>query len=148
MRIDMDVALVDPKPHATPLRPSEFDNSAEHFAVIHVKGPLVEGEGVRFFLEQIRLLIGRGVGRFVIDLDGVPLVDRGGVYALAAAYNLIRDARGKVKYAITSADIHIGIRKNHLDRVFEIFQNEAAALAGFAKPRNVPSRLQKAGGRG
>jgi len=146
MRIDVDLALADPRPGATPLRASEFDNSDAHLAVIHVNGPLAEGEGVRFFLDQVRLLIGRGIGIFVIDLEGAPRVDRAGVCALAAAYNLIRDARGKVKYIITSRDVLIGIRKNHLDRVFEIFQNEAAALAGFARPRTERRCSQRAAG--
>jgi anti-anti-sigma factor len=131
MRIDLDVVLVNPKPFATPLRPSHYVRTAEHIVVLHLRGALVEGAAVSFFLEQIRLLLSRGVRNFVVDLLGAELIDTRGVGSLAAAYNSVRDARGRIKYLLASDELLSAIQKNHLDRVFELHQNETSALASF-----------------
>jgi len=131
MRIDLDVTLIDPKPFVSPLRPSEFDYMAENIVVIHLRGSLVQGGAVSFFLEQIRLLVSRGVSNFVIDLLDTAYIDSRGVGGLAAAYNAIRDARGRIKYILASKELLSVLSKNHLDRVFEIFEDEASALASF-----------------
>ena len=129
MRIDVDLALVNPKPYATPLRPSKSDSRSEPVVVMHLSGDLVQGSGVYFFLEQLRLLMHRGIRNFVIDLRNASGIDNRGVGGLAAAYNSVRDARGKVKSVLASEELLSAIRKNHLDRVFEIYQDEDSALA-------------------
>jgi anti-sigma B factor antagonist len=131
MRIDVDLALVNPKPYATPLRPSKSVSTKEPVVVMHLSGALVQGSGVYFFLEQIRLFISRGVRNFVIDLLEAVSIDNRGVGGLAAAYNFVRDARGQIKYVLDSDELLSSICKNHLERVFEIYQNEDSALASF-----------------
>ena len=131
MRIDVDLTLVSPKPYATPLRPSQSVGSGEPVVVMHLKGALVEGPGVYFFLEQLRLLISRGIRSFVIDLLQADLIDARGVGGLAAAYNSVRDARGSIKYVLESEDLFSSISRNHLERVFDIYQDETSAIAGF-----------------
>ncbi len=131
MRIDLDIILVNPKPLASSLRPSELVQMTENLVVIHVRGPLIQGVAVSFFLEQIRLLVGRGISNFVIDLLDAASVDDRGVGGLAAAYNFIRDARGTVKYVFASKEVLSALSKNHLERVFEIYQDEESALASF-----------------
>ena len=131
MRIDLDIVLSNPKPLASSLRPSELVHTTENVVVVHVRGPLVQGASVSFFLEQIRLLVGRGISNFVIDLLDAAILDDRGVGGLAAAYNFIRDARGEIKYVFASEDLISALSKNHLDRIFEIYQDEAAALASF-----------------
>lgn len=133
MRVDLDVILIDPQPIATQLRPSEVDRMAENVVVMHLKGPLVQGAAVSFFLDQIRLLIDRGIGNFAIDLHDVQSIDSRGVGSLAAAYNAIRDARGRVKYIHASRELHAALSRNHLDTVFEVFEDEPAALASFCE---------------
>ncbi len=133
MRIDVDINLIDPKPFVRSLRPSGLDRMAENIVVIHLRGSLVQGAAVSFFLEQIRLLVGRGISNFVIDLLDASNIDDRGVGGLAAAYNAIRDARGKIKYILASKELLSVLGKNHLDRVFEIFQDEASALASFCE---------------
>ena len=131
MRIDVDLTLANPKPYATALRASKLDGVKGPIVVVHLKGNFVQGAGVSFFLEQLRLLIGRGARLFVIDLLSAACIDVRGVGALAAAYNSVRDARGRIKYVLDGDEFMAPIRENHLDRVFEIFRDEASALAGF-----------------
>lgn len=131
MRVDLDVVLVNPHPFATSLRPSELNHMAENIAVIHLKGSLIQGAAVSFFLDQIRLLVGRGISNFVIDLLEAASIDSRGVGSLAAAYNATRDARGKVKYILASKEMLSALNQNHLDRIFEVFEDEPSALASF-----------------
>jgi anti-anti-sigma regulatory factor len=131
VRIDVDLALVNRRPYATPLRPSNSEISREPVVVMHLSGALVQGSGVSFFLEQLRMLIARGIKRFVVDLLQADFVDARGVGGLAAAYNSVRDARGRIKYVLDSQELLSSICRNHLDRVFEIYHDETSALAGF-----------------
>lgn len=131
MRIDVDLALTNPKPYVTVLRPPKSESNGEPVVVMHLSGNLVEGAGVSFFLEQVRLLVARGIRSFVVDLLEVANFDKRGVGGLAAIYNSICDARGEIKYVLTSHELQSEIRKNHLDRVFEIYQDEASAFASF-----------------
>lgn len=131
MRIDVDVALVSPKPYATPLRPSKSVSTREHLVVMHLSGALVQGAGVYFFLDQIRLLIGRGIRNFVIDLLEAGSIDTRGVGGLAAAYNSVRDVRGRIRYVLVSEELFSAICKAHLDRVFEIYKDEDSAIASL-----------------
>lgn len=133
MRVDLDVLLVDPKPFVTSLRPAEFDSTTENVAVVHLKGSLIQGAPVSFFLDQIRLLIDRGISNFVIDLLDTASIDSRGVGSLAAAYNAIRDARGRIKYIHASQDLLSALSRNHLDDVFEVFEDEPSALASFCQ---------------
>ncbi|HXH49134.1 MAG TPA: STAS domain-containing protein [Terriglobia bacterium] len=131
MRIDVDLALVNPKPHATSLRPSKSGSTSEPLVVMHLSGVLGQGPCACFFLEQIRLLTGRGIRNFVINLLNVEIIDTQGVGSLSAAYNFVRDTHGRIKYVFNSKEQLSAIRKDHLDKVFEIFQDEDSALASF-----------------
>lgn len=133
MRIDLDVILSDSRLFTTPLHPSEFAYAAENIVVVHLKGSLIQGPAASFFLDQIRVLVDRGVNRFVIDLLGAERIDSRGIGSLAAAYNSIRDIRGKIKYILASKELLSALTKNHLDGVFEIFQDEETALASFCQ---------------
>ena len=127
----MDLALINPKPYATALRPSKSLNAREPVVVLHLKGPLVQGASVCFFLDQLRLLISRGIRSFVIDLLHADCIDARGVGSLAAAYNSVRDVRGSIKYVLDSEELFSSICRNHLDRVFEIHKDESSAFAGY-----------------
>lgn len=131
MRIDLDVVLNDPRPSTTPLRPSEFTRTTENVVIVHLRGFLIQGAATSFFLDQIRMLVDRGIGNLVIDLLDVERVDSRGIGSLAAAYNFIRDARGKIKYILASKQVLSALNKNHLDELFEIFQDEPSALSSF-----------------
>lgn len=131
MRIDVDVALVDPKPYATALRPANSLSTREPLVVMHLSGHLVEGAGVYFFLDQIRQLIGRGIRNFVIDLLKAGSIDTRGVGGLAAAYNSVRDVRGRIRYVVDSEEMFSAICKTHLDRVFDIYRDEDSAIASL-----------------
>lgn len=142
MRIDLGLSLTNPKPYATALRPSKSATEGEPVVVIHLSGDLVQGAGVSFFLEQVRLLVGRGIRGFAVDLLEVASIDNHGVGCLAAAYNFIRDARGAVKYIVKSEAVLSAIEKSHLDRAFDIYQDEASALASFGKKAGFLSDLK------
>lgn len=131
MRIDLDLSLTNPRPYATALHPSKSATEGEPVIVIHLSGDLVQGAGASFFLEQVRQLVRRGIRSFVVDLLEVASLDNYGIGCLAATYNFICDARGVIKYIVTSDTMLIAIQENHLDSTFDIYQNETSALASL-----------------
>jgi len=105
--------------------------TVENVAVIDLSGSLVEEESVHHFHEKIRELLKEGTKQFAVNLTEVSRVDSYTLGGLAGAYNLIRHAGGRVKFFAASKQLIHTFNKLHLDRVFELFEDEASALSSF-----------------
>ena len=73
------------------------DRSENGVAVIDLTGPLVVGGPVHALHDRILVLLDLGTKDFAINLADVPYADSYGLGGLAAAYNLIQNARGSIK---------------------------------------------------
>jgi len=76
-------------------------------------------------------LVGRGARNYVIDLGRVRFMDSSGLAALARLYKRIRIGHGDVRLCNLPPELRRLIELTRFDRVFEIFDERAAALASF-----------------
>jgi len=97
-------------------------------AVIDLRGSLEEELSVRSFYGAIREMLEEGTRNFAINLAEVPGADSYTLGALAGAYNLVRDAGGRIKFFAASDSLIRAFRKFRLDSVLELYANEALAL--------------------
>ncbi len=111
--------------------PNVLDRKVRNAAVIHLTGPLVGELPVHVLRDQIGKRLYQGTKNFAVNLAEVPYVDSYGLNALAGAYNLVRDAGGRIKFFATSEQVLHTLESLHLDRVFELFEDEASALSSF-----------------
>ncbi len=100
-------------------------------AVIEAKGPFGEERTVHALYDTIRELLEEGAGNFAINLAQVPGSDSYTLGALAGAYNLVRQAGGRIKFFAASERLIRAFRKFHLDSVLELYANEASALSNL-----------------
>ncbi|HLF27257.1 MAG TPA: STAS domain-containing protein [Anaerolineae bacterium] len=77
-------------------------------------------------------LVTRGEQNYVIDLGGVTFMDSSGLAALASLYKRIRIGRGDVRLCCLRSEMRRIIELTRFDRVFDIFDSRAAAVASFA----------------
>lgn len=99
-------------------------------AVVVVEGDLdaSTAPGLRAKFEE---LIGQGENQYVIDLAGVPFMDSSGIAALVNLFKRVRIGHGDVKLCGIGEEILKIFQLTRLDRVFDIFDTRADAIASF-----------------
>ena len=100
-------------------------------AVIELKGPFGEERTVHALYDTIRESLEDGAGNFAISLAHVPGADSYTLGALAGAYNLVRQAGGRIRFFAATERLIRAFRKFHLDSVLELYANEASALSNL-----------------
>jgi len=98
-------------------------------AVIDPWGTLGEERSVHALYDTIRELQEEGARNFAINLAQVPGADSYTLGALAGAYNLVREAGGRIKFFAPREKLVRTLRKLHLDSVLELYVSEASALS-------------------
>jgi len=76
-------------------------------------------------------LVARGAQNYVIDLGDVSFMDSSGLAALAGLYKRIRIGQGDVRLCNLRGEMRRIIELTRFDRVFDIFEDRAAALNSF-----------------
>ena len=100
-------------------------------AVIELKGPFGEERTAHALYDTIRELLEEGARSFAINLAQVSVADSYTLGALAGAYNLVRQAGGRIKFFAAPERLIRALRKFHLDSVLELYANEALALSNL-----------------
>ena len=110
---------------------SVADRKVRDVSVIHLTGPLVRELPVLTFRDQIRELLDQGARNFAINLAEVPYAASCGLGGLVAAYNLVLQAGGRVKFFAAHHRLLRTLHRLRLDTVLELFEDEASAVASF-----------------
>src|SRR5215472_4290016 len=97
---------------------SVVERGVRDVSVIDLKGPLMRELPVLAFRDQIRELLDQGVRNFAINLAEVPYADSYGQGGLAAAYNLVHEAGGGIKFFAARHRLVRTLRRLRLDTVF------------------------------
>ena len=100
-------------------------------AVIELRGPLTEERSVHALYDAVRELLEEGARNFAINLAQVPAADSYTLGALAGAYNLVRQAGGRIKFFAAPEKLIRAFRKFHLDNVLELYANEELAIPTY-----------------
>jgi anti-sigma B factor antagonist len=100
-------------------------------SVIDVEGPLVRELPVLAFRDQIRELLDRAMRNFAVNLAEVPYADSYGVGGLAATFNMVQQAGGRIKFFAARERLVRTLQRLRLDTVLELFEDETSALSSF-----------------
>ena len=79
----------------------------------------------------IQELLDGGTKKFVVNLAHVVYMDSSGVGALLAVHKSIQAAGRKCRFAGAPAQVLRTLQRVNLHKVFELFEDEGAALSGF-----------------
>jgi len=101
-----------------------------HVTVLALTGALSFPEGTALLRGRSRELVAGGARRLVFDLTAVPWIDSCGLGEIVACYKRAREVGGEVKLVLQNLP-HRQFTYCHLDRMFEIYPDAPAALAGF-----------------
>lgn len=109
-----------------------LERQADEVTVLALKGQMLLDDGDLAFGRKVGELLDRGRVKIVLDLAAVTYIDSSGVGMLAAKLKQVRARGGDMRLVhLTSRSQRLlGMMK--LLIVFEVFEDEAAAIRSFA----------------
>jgi anti-sigma B factor antagonist len=118
----------------TPGKPSKLqilERLEGDVTVLVLTGELTLDDGDLAFGRYVDGLIRQGRVKIVLNLTGVTYIDSAGVGMMVAESKMVREKGGVIKLAQLTARSHHLLAMMKLKVVFEIFDDEAAALQSF-----------------
>ena len=104
---------------------------SEGVTILDLKGRIVLGEESSALRQTIKDLAERGERKVLLNLAEVNYIDSSGLGTLASGYLTISNGQGKLKLTKVSKRIRDMMAFTNLESVFEMFDEETAALESF-----------------
>ena len=99
--------------------------------IVDTSGKLTLGEGTSSLRTTIRELVAAGSKRIVLNLADVTYIDSSGLGELIGAHTSVITAGGEMKLLNLAKRVHDLLKLTKLYTVFEVFEDEASAVASF-----------------
>jgi anti-sigma B factor antagonist len=100
--------------------------------ILDVEGKILLGEGDVQLKRKIDELIERSETKLLLNLANVPYMDSGGLGEIVRSYTTVKRAGGDLKLLNATKRISDLLTITKLITVFEIFEEEAAAVKSYA----------------
>ena len=100
--------------------------------VVDLSGRIVLGEGSDILREALRDLVSRGQKKILLNLGDVNYIDSSGLGALVSGYTSLTGQQGQLKLLNLTKKVHDLLQITKLLTVFEVYDDEGAALKSFA----------------
>jgi anti-sigma B factor antagonist len=108
-------------------------HSRDGVTVAELSGRLTVGDGAPVLRDQVKGLLARGVQSIVLDFAGLQMMDSSGLGELSAAKRSAQSAGGNVKLLNVSSELRRVLQVAGILGAFEIFDDEASAVASFRR---------------
>ncbi len=102
-------------------------------AVVDMSGRITLGEGSVVLRDTIRDLIGKGNKKILLNLGDVTYIDSSGIGELVSAFTAVRREGGELKLLNLTKKVHDLLQITKLYTVFDIKDDETAAIKAFGK---------------
>ncbi len=99
--------------------------------VLDLSGRITLGEGSVQIRDAIRELIGKGQKSVLLDMGDVNYIDSSGLGELVSAYTSAKNQSAALKLLKLTKKVHDLLQLTKLYTVFDIYDDEAAAIASF-----------------
>jgi len=99
--------------------------------IIKIDGKLTLGEGTSALRTKVRELVAGGSKQLVLDMAEVDYIDSSGLGELIGAHTTVTTAGGEMRLLHLAKRVHDLLKITKLYTVFEVFEDEAAAVASF-----------------
>lgn len=99
--------------------------------VVDMSGRITLGEGSVVLRDAVRDLLGKGEKKILLNLGDVTYIDSSGIGELVSAFTSTRNQQGQLKLLKLTKKVHDLLQITKLYTVFDIYDDEAAAIASF-----------------
>ena len=99
--------------------------------ILDWSGKITLGEGTMSVRNAVRDLLQSGGKKIILNLADVNYIDSSGIGELVSTYTTVTSSGGQLKLLNLTKKIHELLAITKLLTVFQVFENEQAALASF-----------------
>ena len=100
--------------------------------IVDLSGRITLGEGSVLLRDQVRDLLSRGNKKILLNLGEVNYIDSSGIGELVSAFTTVRNQGGELKLLNLTKKVHDLLQITKLYTVFDVKDDEAAAVKSFA----------------
>jgi len=100
--------------------------------IVDLSGKITLGDGGITLREEVRKLVGEGQKKIVLNLAEVNYIDSSGLGELVSAYTAVKNAGGELKLLNLTSKVRDLLVITKLVTVFDVKDDEAAAVSSFA----------------
>ena len=105
--------------------------TVEDIQILDCKGKITLGEGTMAVRNTVRDIITENGKKIILNLGDVNYIDSSGIGELVSTYTTVTNAGGQLKLLNLTKKIHELLQITKLLTVFQVFEDEQAALASF-----------------
>jgi len=99
--------------------------------VVDMSGRITLGEGSVVLREAVKDLLAKGQKKILLNLGDVTYIDSSGIGELVSAFTSVRNQGGELKLLNLTKKVHDLLQITKLYTVFDIKDDEAAAITSF-----------------
>ena len=103
----------------------------DEITVVDLSGRITLGEGSTVLRDTVRELLGRGQKKILLNLGDVTYIDSSGIGELVSGFTTVANQGGQLKLLNLTKKVHDLLQITHTDKIFEVYQDEEAALNSF-----------------
>ena len=100
--------------------------------VVDAVGRITLGEGASTFRDTVRELVGSGHKKMLLNLAEVSYIDSSGIGEMVSGFTTVANQGGQLKLLNLTKRVKDLLQITKLYTVFEVFDDEAAAIRSFA----------------
>jgi anti-sigma B factor antagonist len=108
--------------------------NADGVSIVDVAGRVTLGEGASTVGNTLRRMAAGGQNKILLNLAGLTYLDSAGIGVLVSTFATITNAGGQLKLLNLTHTVKDVLLLTKLYTVFEVYEDEAAALANFVTP--------------
>jgi anti-sigma B factor antagonist len=108
-----------------------ISRTVDDVEIISLQGKITIGSGDTQLREVITNAVNAGKNKILLDLSGVTTIDSSGIGELVGSYTTATNRGGKLKLLHLPAKLNELLHVTQLITVFEVYENEAEAIASF-----------------
>jgi len=106
---------------------------ANGVTIVSLCGRITLGEGSVILRDTVKSLSAQGHKKILLDLGDVTYIDSSGIGELVSAFTSVRNSGGELKLLKLTKQVHDLLQVTKLHTIFDIQEDEAAAIAAFAR---------------
>jgi anti-sigma B factor antagonist len=101
--------------------------------IVDMSGRITLGEGSVILRDAVKDLLAKGQKKILLNLGDVSYIDSSGIGELVSAFTSVRNQGGELKLLNLTKKVHDLLQITKLYTVFDIKDEEAAAVQSFNK---------------
>jgi len=99
--------------------------------IVDLSGRITLGEGSVVLRDTVKDLLGKGQKKILLNLGDVSYIDSSGIGELVSAFTSVRNQGGELKLLHLTKKVHDLLQITKLYTVFDVKDDEAAAITAF-----------------